>query len=385
MTSGINIRGTVAPGFEAVREEFAAVLAEDPNEPGAQLAAYLDGRQVVDLWAGDGLTGDSLTGVFSSTKGAAYLVVALLVQEGVLDLDHEVASYWPEFAAEGKDRLTLRDLLEHRAGVVGVPGGFTPAELADDRVLAGRLAAQRPWWTPGEGYGYHALVIGALTGEVVRRVTGHTVQQLFEERVRAPYGLDLHLGLPEALEPRFVGIRPMRPGEQELAAFEGPVPAPDSLTGIAFNLHAAAPTDLVEFANSRTVRAQGPASVGGVGNARGLAGMYAAAISGLDGRPPLLKPGTVAEFGRVRTPGTDLVTGEADHFGLGFEAESSRFPFLGPDAFGHCGAAGSEAFADPRSGVAYGYTRRRFAFPGGSAVENVRLAAAVLRAAGGGR
>lgn len=375
-----SVQGTVAEGFEPVREEFAAVLAEEANEPGAQLAAFLNGRQVVDLWAGDGLTGDSLLAVYSSSKGAAHLVTALLVQDGVLDLECEVAAYWPEFAAEGKGALTLRELLAHRSGVIGVDGGFSMEELADDRLIAERLAAQRPFWQPGEGHGYHALVLGALTGEVVRRVTGRSIQQLFEERIREPYGLDLYLGLPESLEERFEPVRPMRPSPEQRATAAA-APAPSELFRIAFNFNAAPPTDIVEFANTRAVRALGQTSAGGVGNARGLAGMYAAAISELDGRAPLLKPDTVAEFTRRQTSGADLVFNNDNHFGVGFQTLALRHPFLGPDAFGHSGAAGSQAFADPASGVAYGYTRRRCGFPAGEAPENHRLAAAVLRAA----
>ncbi|MEE1828518.1 serine hydrolase [Streptomyces sp. BE20] len=378
MSSSTGVSGSVAPGFEEVRAEFAAVVAEEPEGGGAQLAVHLDGRRVVDLWAGEGVSGDSLFALYSSAKGAAHLLVALLVQEGVLHLDEEVAREWPEFAAEGKAGITLRQLLEHRAGLIGVDGGFTSEELADDRRLAERLARQKPFWEPGTAYGYHAFVIGALTGEVVRRRTGRSLQELFEERVRAPFGLDFHLGLPAELEPRYLPVRPARPAPGRQA--DGP--APDSITGIAFNLNAAPPTDLVEFANTRSVRAQGPASSGGVGNARGLAAMYAAAAHGLDGRPPLLTAGTIAEFGPVRTRGTDLVTGEQDHFGLGFEAQSSRYAFLGPESFGHSGAVGAQSFADPRSGVAYSYTRRSFsAGGGGGAAENHRLAAAAVRAA----
>lgn len=365
-----------------MRAEFAAVAAAEPDVGGAQLAVHLDGRRVVDLWTGEGVSGESLFALYSSAKGAAHLVVALLVQEGVLGLDDEVARHWPEFAAEGKAGITLRRLLEHRAGLIGVDGGFTAEELADDRRLAARLAAQKPYWQPGSAYGYHAFVIGALTGEVVRRRTGRSVQELYEERIRAPYGLDFHLGLPARLEPRYLPVLPaLLTAEQEAVAAAG-APAPDSLTGIAFNLNATPPTDLVAYANTRAVRALGSASSGGVGNARGLAGLYAAAASGLDGRPPLLTPETIAEFGRVRTHGTDLVTGERDHFGLGFEAQSARYPFLGPEAFGHSGAVGAQSFADPRSGLAYSYTRRRFAFgEGGGASENHRLAGAAVRAA----
>ncbi|MEU0597861.1 serine hydrolase domain-containing protein [Streptomyces sp. NPDC006393] len=380
----VGVQGTVAEGFEGVREELAAFLAGEAHEPGAQLVAYHHGRRVVDLWAGDGLDGESLTGVYSITKGAAHLVVALLVQDGVLDLDREVARYWPEFAAEGKERLTLRELLSHRAGLVGVEGGFTTGELADDRAMAARLAGQKPWWEPGTAYGYHAFVMGALTGEVVRRVTGRSIAELYEERVRAPYGLDFYIGLPEELEPRWLEVLPLVPTPEQAERLAARAAAPDSVRAIASNTGGdRPPIDLVAFANTRAVRALGPTSSGGVGNARGVAGMYAAAISTVDGRPALLSPVTVAEFARLHTPGTDLVTDQVNHFGLGFEYLAERYPFLGEDSFGHSGATGSLGFADPASGVAYAYTRRRFAFPSGEGAspENGRLAESVLRAA----
>ncbi|MFJ6380793.1 serine hydrolase domain-containing protein [Kitasatospora sp. NPDC092039] len=382
---GSGVHGTVAAGFEGVREEFAAVLGEQRVAPEAQLVVHRDGRRVVDLWAGPGTTADTLTAVYSITKGAAHLVVALLVQDGVLDLDREVAAYWPEFGAEGKGRLTLRELLAHRAGLVGVDGGFTAAELADDRLIAARLAGQRPFWEPGTAYGYHAFVIGALTGEVVRRVTGRSIQEVFEERIRAPYGLDFHLGLPEALEPRYAEVLPMLPTPEEAERLAADAVAPDSITGIAFNLNAPGPQDMVAFVNTRAVRALGPTSSGGVGTARGVAGMYAAAISAVGGRAPLLKPETVAEFSRVHSRGTDLVIGQQDVFGLGFEELSGRFRALGPTAFGHSGATGSLALADPDSGLAYAYTRRRFGLPSGygAGPENHRLITAAVRAAGG--
>ncbi|MGC0421642.1 serine hydrolase domain-containing protein [Embleya sp. AB8] len=378
------VHGTVAAGFEGVREEFAAVVGElRAAPPEAQLVAYLDGRRVVDLWAGPGTTADTLTSVYSMTKGAAHLVVALLVQEGVLDLDREVASYWPEFGAKGKGRLTLRELLAHRSGVVGVDGGFTAEELADDRLMAARLAGQQPFWEPGTAYGYHAFVIGALTGEVVRRVTGRSIQEIFEERIRAPYGLDFYLGLPTALESRRADVLPMVPMPEEAEQLAANPTAPESVTGVAFNQNATPPTDLAAFANSRAVRVLGPTSPGGVGTARGVAGMYAAAISEVDGRAPLLKPDTAAEFARVHYRGTDLVTGNEDVFGLGFEEMSGRYRVLGPNAFGHSGAIGALALADPDSGVAYAYTRRRFGFPSGygAGPENYRLVEAVVRAA----
>ncbi|MEV5958209.1 serine hydrolase domain-containing protein [Streptomyces sp. NPDC051987] len=381
MTQEITVQGTVAEGFETVREEFAAFVADGPADYEGQLCAYVHGRRVVDLWAGEGVDGGSLYGVFSSTKGAAHLVVAMLVQDGTLELDRKVTYYWPEFAAEGKGTLTLRDLLAHRAGLVGTDTGFSPQELSDDRAMAERLADQRPFWRPGTAFGYHALVIGALTGEVVRRATGRTLQDVYEERVRAPYRLDFFLGLPAAHEPRFRTTQPMRPTPDQRALLDSVPSGPQTLAGIAFNEHAAEPTDLAALPNDRRLRAKGPASVGGVASARGLAGMYAALISEVDGEAPLLKEDTVAEFGQIHSVGYDLVARAHKSYGLGFQATADTWhPFLGAGTIGHSGAAGSQAFADPRSGIAYGYTRRRFAFPGGAAPENARFALAVHKA-----
>ncbi|MGY1580277.1 serine hydrolase domain-containing protein [Streptomyces sp. MN13] len=379
------IHGTVAGGFEGVREEFAAFVArelrEQPDYEG-QLCAYVHGRRVVDLWTGPEVTPGSLYGVFSATKGAAHLVVALLVQDGTLELDRKVTYYWPEFGAEGKGELTLRDLITHRAGLVGLDAGFTDEELADDRVIAERMADQRPFWRPGTAFGYHALVIGALTGEVVRRATGRTLQEVYEERVRAVHGLDFHLGLPESEEPRFRSVQPMAPTPEQQAVLDGQPTGPHTLASIAFNTHVPNPAGLVDHANTRLVRAKGPASAGGVASARGLAGLYAAAVSEVDGRPPLLKPDTIAEVGQLHSVGYDLVTRSHRAFGLGFQATAEVwYPFLGAAAFGHSGAGGAQAFADPRSGLAYGYTRRRCAFPGGAAPENAAFVRAVHSAA----
>ncbi|MFB7335867.1 beta-lactamase family protein [Streptomyces adustus] len=374
------IHGTVADGFEAVRAEFAALVAAERPDYEGQLTAYVHGRRVVDLWAGN--DPDSLYGVYSSTKGAAHLVVALLVQEGTLELDRKVTYYWPEFGSEGKGSLTLRDLLAHRAGLVGTDTGFSAAELADDRLIAERLADQRPFWRPGTAFGYHALVIGALTGEVVRRATGRTLQEVYEERIRAPYGLDFFLGLPAAHEPRFRTVQPMLPTAEQQALLDASPQGPHTLASIAFNTHTAEPTDLALLPNRPEIRAKGPASVGGVASARGLAGLYAAAVSEIDGKAPLLKEDTAAEFGQFHSVGYDLVARAHKSYGLGFQATADTWhPFLGAGAFGHSGAGGSQAFADPRSGLAYGYTRRRNAFPGGAAPENAGLAAAVHRAA----
>lgn len=374
------IHGTVAAGFEQVREAFAAVVHEQDGQVGAQLCAYQRGRPVLDLWAGDEVHGDTLTAVYSSTKGAATLVTALLVQEGVLDLDELVVRHWPEFAAAGKDTITLRDVLTHRSGVIGVDGGLSADELADDAVIARRLSPQRPYWRPGSAYGYGGFVTFAMVNEVIRRVTGHSLQEIYDERIRLPYGLDFYLGLPAAEEERFLPIQGWTATPEQEAAFWSNTPGPDSILGVGYGLNSTPPLDQVAFANTRAVRANGPASAGGVASARGLAGLYAAAVWGIDGRPPLLKPDTVGEFSMLHSTGGDLVRGDQGKYALGFEAKGMRYAFLSVNAFGHDGSAGSEAFADPRSGIAFGYTRRRFGFAW-SYPEHDRLTAAVHSAA----
>ncbi len=381
MSEKLEVHGAVARGFERVREEFAAVLAEEAhNEPGSQLAAYLGGRLVVDLAAGDDFPAGKLTGLYSVTKGAAHLVFALLVQDGVIDLDRRVADYWPDFTGAGKEDLGVRDLLAHGAGLIALDRPMTMPEIADDRVLAELLARQKPFWEPGKGYGYHAFVIGALTGEVVRRAAGASIQAIYEERIRAPYGLELFLGLPEELEPRYEPVRAMNPTRAQAESIAADPVDPADLLAIAFNRGSENKDFTLDIPNTREVRANGPASVGGVGSARGVAGMYAAALTGLGGGP-LLRAETIAEFTTPHLIGPDLVTGASDAFGLGFERPATEFPALGPDAFGHCGVGGSLGLADPRTGLAYGYVRRRFAFPGGTAPENARLIQALVDAA----
>jgi CubicO group peptidase (beta-lactamase class C family) len=375
------VQGSVAKGFEAVREEFTTTAAADgAGTAGAQLAVHVHGKQVVDLWFGDEVRGDTLTGVYSSTKGAAALVVALLVQDGTLPLDEPIAACWPEFSTAGKSRITMRDVLTHRSGVIGVDGGLTTDELADDRAITARLARQRPYWQPGSAIGYSAFVEFAIVAEVIRRVTGRSLQTIFDERIRSPYGLDLYLGLPEAAESRYREILPSLASPEELAASWSGGPGPHSITGIGYALNSNPPLDQVGFVNTRRVRALGQASAGGVGSARGLAGMYAAAVHGLNGQPPLLKPDTLGEFTMLHSTGVDLVAGEVKHYALGFQAKGWQYPFLGAGAFGHNGSAGSESFADPHSGIAFGYTRRRLSATW-SYPEHDRLAAAVHRAA----
>ncbi|SDS56149.1 serine hydrolase domain-containing protein [Actinoplanes derwentensis] len=343
------VYGTVAPGFEAVRAEFTGPIAAES----AQLAIYRHGELVVDLWTGE----DTLTSVFSVSKGAAFLIAALLVQEGTLDLDAQCRSLpFP---------LTVRELLGHRSGLIGVEG-LTIEQAADDQALARWLSGRKPFWEPGTATGYHALTIGALVDAELRAVTGRSVRQWFDERLREPYNLDLFLGLPQDQEARF---RPVLPST-------GPAFAAEPGSAAAATLGS---FSLLDFGNSPTVRAGGQASAGGVGSARGVARMYAAAIGPVDGRPALLRPETIREFAAPYSLGVDLVIGEADHYALGFENPVTKFPWAGRHTLGHSGAAGSTGWGDYESGLAYGYVRRRFDGP-----DTTALAEAVNRSSQSG-
>jgi CubicO group peptidase (beta-lactamase class C family) len=358
-----DVQGTVAAGFELVREEFAAVLAAEGADLCAQMAAYHRGQLVVDLWAGAETTRDSLLGIYSASKGVTHLIVALLVQDGVLDLDQRVSHYWPEFSAEGKRDLLLRQLLSHQAGLVGTDAGFSMAELADDQLVAERLAAQAPFWRPGTASGYHALVMAALSGEVVRRATGQTVQSLFGTLLRDRYELDLHLGLPASEEHRFLPAQPMTATPERLRALAAIATAPDSLSGIAFNRHHPDSREVWELPNLPVIRSQGPASFGGVGTARALARLYAAVSGPVDGAAALLTPGTAAAFGQVQYAGWDLVLRQHKAWAVGFHPSAELYPTLGAGAFGHSGAGGQQALADPRNELSYAFLRRRFLYP----------------------
>ncbi|HEX2064519.1 MAG TPA: serine hydrolase domain-containing protein, partial [Acidimicrobiales bacterium] len=200
------VDGTCAEGYEAVRDAFAANFV-DPGELGAAVAVVVDGRPVVDLWGG---LADAHTErawqertpvlVYSATKGPTALCALLLWDRGLLDLDGPVADVWPEFAAAGKEAVTVRHLLTHQAGLPVFDQPITFHECHDQDLVAARLAGQRPRWEPGTAHGYHPLTYGWLVGEVVRRVTGRTVGAVLAEEVCGPLGLDFWIGLPPERE-----------------------------------------------------------------------------------------------------------------------------------------------------------------------------------------
>ncbi|MBS1086017.1 serine hydrolase domain-containing protein [Gluconobacter sphaericus] len=380
MPENFAFQGSTSERFEAVKQEFACLIANEGNDFAAQFVVYHQGECVVDLWAGAGVNGDSLCGVYSACKGAAHLVVALLVQDGILNLDERVSHYWPEFSANGKSDISLRELMAHRAGLAGPDRGLSLDELSDDRAVAQRIGQQRPYWRPGTAFGYHALVIAALTGEVVFRATGWTIQEHFAFRIRTARDVDFFLGLPKEEEHRFLEAQLPLITPEHSTRTSGHAVGSTDLSDIAFNRHHPENPAVWELPNFRIVRERGPASFGGVASARALARMYASAISPMDNLEPLLRPEITTQFSQIHSIGYDLVTRNHRAFGAGFHLPSEYYPAVAQGAFGHSGAGGQQAFADPRNEIAYAYSRRRPPVPFAAAPENDRLIRAVYAA-----
>ncbi len=362
------IEGATDPGFGAVKEAFAANFA-DRGDQGAALCVYRDGACVVDLWGGvaDPTTDrpyalDTLQLVFSTTKGATAACANLLIQRGLLDPSAPVSEYWPEFAAAGKEAVTVEWLLTHKSGLAAIDATLTLSEaLAWDPVVEA-LAAQKPLWEPGTAHGYHALTFGWLVGELVRRVTGASIGTFFAREVAGPLGLDFWIGLPPAEEHRVAPLSMTLDymgdmGPEELATMAANF-GPDGLGTRALFLNGAfgdlagagagGPFNLTE------VHAAEVPAANGITTARSLARLYAALIGEVDG-VRILEAGTVDEMSRSRTTGTDLVLGGESAFGLGMMCDSAFTPLLGPGGFGHFGAGGSLGFAHPGSGISFGY------------------------------
>lgn len=353
----------IHPAFEPAAAAFRGWLDHDPTYSG-QLAVYHRGEPVLDLTIGDRLAPDALLPVFSSSKGTAGVVIALLVERGQLDLDAPVASYWPEFAAAGKADVPVRQLLSHQAGLNTVDGGYTDEELLAHTPLAKKLAAQRPLCRPGAGFTYHALTIGTLADELVRRVTGRTLAQVFHDDVAAPREIDVHIGTPPELDDR-VAIVDMPP-QNELVAFlsRSPFPDRDSLAGMS------APRSdktLLARVNDEDFRRVGPPAAGGLATARGLARLYASLHHDTTGPAKLgrlLSDDTISQVSQTQVSGIDMGTDLPGRFAVVFQNPSSpRMLFGSARAFGHDGAGGSLGYVDPYYDIAVGYISKTIHVP----------------------
>ncbi|HEX3898129.1 MAG TPA: serine hydrolase domain-containing protein [Mycobacteriales bacterium] len=393
----VNSAWTVAPGYEAVRDAFVAGSGSLGYGGGAY-CAYVNGQPVVDLWGGDAAPGrpwqeQTTTVLMSATKGFAVLCMQILVERGQIDVDAPVATYWPEFAANGKEGVLVRHLLMHTAGVIGFDGMHNVVRhdatgWDDYEGIAAGLAASAPSFPPGTTHCYHALTIGWLFGEIVRRVDGRTLGRFFAEEVAGPLGLEAWVGTPDAELGRAAQVRTMRlehlPSllrkmqETYLAAAR----RPETLAGRAFlGDGTQSGVDVLEliFNSPAVLRAEFPAG-GGTATARGMAKLWAAMAHGgeLDG-VRILKPDTVDAWGHVvsRQPDQMLVSLEVPRLLRGIAKAplprtlgylgNTAIPGIGyrfgpnPEAFGAEGLGGQFGFCDRQSNIAVGFVRSELA------------------------
>lgn len=377
---GIRIAGICDPAFDPVRQAFLANFRER-NETGASVCLSIDGRTVVDLWGGiaDPATGTpwerhTVSVVFSCTKAATAICAHIVVDRGLIDLGRPVASYWPEFAGAGKESVTVRMLLDHTAGLPAFRKRLKHGAFYDWDYMVGRIEEEEPFWEPGTRTGYHMMNFGWTIGEVIRRVSGHSLGAFFREEVTGPLGLDFWIGLPEALEAHVAPVTSfLSGGEATRSPFIEAVMTPDNPIPRLAILNTGGYDP-----NSRAAHAAEIGAAGGIANARALAGMFTPLANSAAGGP-------LALLSRERIDAMRTISSETDRdetlciptrFGQGFmlSMDNPGLPpgnsvVIGPGAFGHVGVGGSIGFADPEAQLAFGYTMNRL---GGGVLLNER-------------
>ena len=362
------LHGTADPRFARVKEAFAENFRER-NEVGAAVAVTIDGKRVVDLWAGHADQSrrrpweqNTIVNVYSTTKGMAALCLHRLVEQGRVDLEAPVARYWPEFAQAGKEAVPVRDLLGHRAGLAAVQPLLPGEALYDWDAMVTALAAQPPWWKPGSAHGYHAVTFGWLVGEVVRRVTGRSLGTYFREAIAGPLDMDFHIGLDDSEHHRVAEMSTIplpEPGADSLQLAMVMMSDPEGLAARAFMN----PPSIAHGPNIPQWRRAEIPGANGHGDARALARVYGALAHGgrIDGVPVLSRE-SIARCHAELSQGPDLVLQLATRFGHGFMLPQDRLDARigrGTRSFGHPGAGGSLGFADPDAGVGFGYVMNR--------------------------
>ena len=370
----MEVHGTCDERFNTVKDLFQRSF-DSGVEIGAAVSFVLDGQPVVDLWGGHydlqrtrEWERDTLVNVYSTTKGMTAICAHQLVERGLLDIEAPVARYWPEFATAGKDAITLRWLLSHKASLCGISVPLPNGALYDWDVMCAALAAQEPWWTPGEAHGYHPFTFGFLVGEVVRRVTGESLGSYFRNHVAEPLGADFHIGLPAEHDSRtsdiystLIGNKPAAPPapNPSFAEFGQLMMKPGTMQWAAF----LNPPQDRNAVNTRQWRQAEIPAANGHGTARALARIYGALARGgeIDG-VRILRPETIERATREEASGPEkLFCGLVPmRFGLGFVLSdgSHRYSRLSPNprAFGHAGGGGSVGMADPDARIGFGFT-----------------------------
>ncbi|MGW4393169.1 serine hydrolase domain-containing protein [Streptomyces sp. NPDC004685] len=359
------IQGHCDARFDAVRAAFEENF-DEREELGAAITVLVDGAPVVDLWGGwadaartRAWERDTVVNVWSTTKGPTALCAHILIDRGLLDPDAPVATYWPEFAAAGKEGVLVRHLLSHRAGLAGLREPHSLEQLFDWQLTTSRLAAQEPWWEPGSVSGYHALTYGFLVGEVVRRVSGLLPGAFLEREVTGPLGIDFTIGLPDKEAGRAAElVHPRAQATSEQAAIFAQL-APAALAALTNPIAGASE------ANTAAWRAAEIPAANGHGTARAVAALYAiVAGKGRLGDRQILSPEGAERIREGQGSCRDLVLGAGftheTELGLGLWLSGPNGSYgPNPRAVGHDGFGGSFGSADPESGVAMGYVMNR--------------------------
>lgn len=355
----MQIQGHFDLRFEAVKALFEQQLT-DGQFRGAAVCVQIGGETVLDLWGGmadnegqQPWQQDTLVNLFSCTKTFAAVAILQLVESGKLGLDEPVAKVWPAFGAHGKGGITLRHLLSHQAGLPAIRTPLPPEALYDWDRMAAALAAEEPWWTPGQAHGYAAITYGWLIGELLRRVDGREAGEAIMARTARPLGLDFHLGLADSEFERVGYLTRMKNNFGDDAAkrlFVALTSEPGSMTALAFTN----PPSVMNSANKPEWRRMAQPAANGHGNARSLAGFYAGL---LDGR--LLGDAMLGEMTREHCVGVDKTLLTRTRFALGCWRDQPEVPnatfAMGPQAFGHPGAGGCIGFADPERELSFGF------------------------------
>jgi CubicO group peptidase (beta-lactamase class C family) len=354
--------GTCDPKFKRVKELFEANF-DNGSEVGAAVAVTVNGKPVLDLWAGHAdkaktrpWARDTLVNVYSTTKGLTAICAHRLVDQGRLDPDAPVAKYWPEFAQAGKAEIPVSFLLNHRAGVPAVRKQLPADAYFNWPVMCAALAAQEPWWKPGTKHGYHAITFGYLVGEVIRRITGKSPGTYLRDEIARPLNLDLHIGVDASFDSRIAELITAPPPPPGAPNMLGEMAAdPEGVTYKAI----ANPRPVIDAAliNSREWRAAEVPAANGHATARALASLYGAlATGGSSNGYRVLTPESIKRGYTEQAYGLDAVLGAVTRWGLGFALTSAETP-IGPNphTFGHPGAGGSLGFADPDAKVGFGY------------------------------
>lgn len=343
--------GSVAPGFERVREAFDAGLAD---ELGASLAVVRDGEAIVDLWGGwtdraqtRAWARDTIAPVYSTTKAISAIVIARLIDEVGLDVDAPLASLWPEFGAHGKDRVTIAQTLAHQAGVPGFLAPIDPDLWLDPPTCAAAIATLEPMWPPGSASGYHPLTWGYIAGEIARRAGGRSLGTILREDICEPLGIDFQIGTPDHDHARAPEMRkPTRAGEF------GEITPPRKA---AFFTQWAAPVR-----GSAIWRRVEIPSANGHGTALAVAQLYQVyATGGAIGASRVLSERAFATLTAPRWRGDDLVLPYNMDWRTGVIGNSNKCYGPNSEAYGHSGAGGSCGFGDPVAGVSVGYVMNK--------------------------